>query len=238
MCYSSSDLFYSIILVCSSRKNVGEDLPFETRPRIPRTPVRRKSSSDVIIGSPLDLTIGNTRATRCHSRDKSARDTHVDDIQSLTIDDNTNVKKKMEVIGHKLDTSENNGNQKMTSTLGSTSGVGSSLEESGELKNRFFDNERNVEVENVEYESEYEEDTDSDVSLTTSNDSPMKDGELLKDYELHVHKLDHSGTSSDSIDEDESYRESLNDSEGYNESDEDFSKSIYDTLYTLVQGSR
>lgn len=116
----------------------------------------------------------------------------------------------------------------MKSTLGSTSGIGSSLEESGELKAGFecLLRERR---ENVveDYELEYEDDTDSQDDLDISDDQRLKNGKLLRDYEKQiVDTLDDDDTYSDTMEDDGSDGESLEDSEGYEESDEDDGKQL------------
>ncbi len=213
--------FYYIFPIYSSRKYDEDSLPFDTKPRIARTPVhlRRQSASDATItaDSPRDTTDVNMRVARDKnvvSRDKHVTSHKTVGKQNEAVETEVKKRKSMEIVGHAFDSPEKKANQAMQSTLGSTSGIGSSLEESGELKagfDRIVINEKEdaTQVEDVvDYELEYEDDTDSE-------DDP------IKDYEKHVDRLDHDDTYSDTMDDDGSEGESLEDSEGYEESDED-----------------
>ena len=212
-------------------------LPFDTKPRIARTPVhvRNQSSSDSTItaDSPRDIPEVNRHTARDNY--ELSRDRHVTSHKTVTeenVADESDVKKRksMEIIGHAFDSPEKKSNKAMQSTLGSTSGIGSSLEESGELKagiDRLV-SDRDPDATRVEdfddYELDYEDDSDSEDDPSTSDDRLLKDGKLLKDYERHVDRLDQDDTYSDTMDDDGSDGESLEDSEGYEESDEDDGK--------------
>jgi hypothetical protein len=147
------------------------------------------------------------------SRDKHVTSDKAVGKQNEPVETEVKKRKEMEIVGHALDSPEKKTNQGM-STLGSTSGIGSSLEESGELKAAFDrllvdGKEERALVEDVnDYELDYEEDSDSE-------DDP------IKDYEKHVDRMDHDDTYSDTMEDDGSGGESLEDSEGYDESDED-----------------
>lgn len=215
------DSFAEDISIFSSRKYEDNVLPFDSKPRIARTPVhvRRQSSSDVTVTSesPRDMPLGNRYVGREQS--PVSHDKHITsrkDVASQNTAVETEVKKtqNMEIVGHAFDAPEKKANQAMQSTLGSTSGIGSSLEESGELKAtlNILSNDR-VEkptlVEDVDdYELDYEDYTDSE-------DDP------IKSYQKHVDRLDHDDTYSDTMDDDGSGGESLEDSDAYEESDED-----------------
>ena len=183
--------------------------------------LRRQSSSDITItaDSPRDRSEANMQ----HARDKNVASRDKTDKavskQNEAVETDVKKKKDMEIVGHALDSPEKKTNQAMQSTLGSTSGIGSSLEESGELKaayNRLLvdGKEDRTMVEDVDdYELEYEDDTDSE-------DDP------IKDYEKHVDRLDHDDTYSDTMDDDGSGGESLEDSDEYDESDEEDGKKL------------
>ena len=153
--------------------------------------------------------------------------------QNEALETEVKKKKNMEIVGHAFDSAEKKANQTMHSTLGSTSGIGSSLEESGELKTGFDrllkDGKENATlVEDVyDYELDYEEDTESEEDPSISDDRHLKDGKLLKDYEKSVvDRLDQDDRYSDTMEDDGSDGESLEDSEGYGESDEDDGKEL------------
>ena len=189
--------------------------------------LRRQSSSDITItaDSPRDRSEANMQ----HARDKNVASRDKTDKavskQNEAVETDVKKKKDMEIVGHALDSPEKKMNQAMQSTLGSTSGIGSSLEESGELKaayNRLLvdGKEDRTMVEDVDdYELEYEDDTDSE-------DDP------IKDYEKHVDRLDHDDTYSDTMDDDGSGGESLEDSDEYDESDEEDGKKLL--LWSMV----
>ena len=215
--------YNNLTSIYRSRKYDEDALPFDTKPRIARTPVhsRQRSSSDLTItaDSPRETFEANIHA---------ARGKHVTSQKTENKENEASVKKRkdMEVVGHAFDSPEKKTNQNMQSTLGSTSGIGSSLEESGELSLARAGIERLVIdgkedatlVEDVDdYELDYEDDTDSEED---HSDRRLKDGKLIKQYEEHVDRMDQDDTYSDTMDEG-SDGESLEDSEGYEESDED-----------------
>ena len=198
--------------------------------------LRRRSSSDATAAadSPRD-----THEVNMHvARDKNvvSHDKHVISRKSVAkqneaVEAEIKKRKDMEIVGHAFDSPEK---KAMHSTLGSTSGIGSSLEESGELKAAFDrllndGKEDATLVEDVDdYELEYEDDTDSEDDPSSSDDRRLKNGKLLKDYEkLVVDTLDYDDTYSDTMDDDGSDGESLEDSEGYEESDEDDGKELF-----------
>ena len=207
--------------------------------------VRHESSSDATVtaDSPRDMPgvgINGARDKQVVSRDKHvvSHGEHVTTAKSVTKQNEaveTEVKKRkdMEIVGHAFDSTEKKPNQTMHSTLGSTSGIGSSLEESGELKAGFDrllkDGKENATlVEDVDdYEHDYEDDTDSEEDPSISDDRRLKDGNLLKDYEKSVvDRLDQDDRYSDTMVDDGSDGESLEDSEGFEESDEDDGKEV------------
>ena len=247
-CYNRfGTIFYAIFVSYSSRKYEEDALPFDTKPRIARTPlhIRHQSSSDVTVAvdSPREMPgVGMhvARDKQVTSRDKHAisLEEHVTSHktsaqQNEALETEVKKKKNMEIVGHAFDSAEKKANQTMHSTLGSTSGIGSSLEESGELKTGFDrllkDGKENATlVEDVyDYELDYEEDTESEEDPSISDDRHLKDGKLLKDYEKSVvDRLDQDDRYSDTMEDDGSDGESLEDSEGYGESDEDDGKEL------------
>ncbi|XP_028409704.1 TOG array regulator of axonemal microtubules protein 1-like isoform X3 [Dendronephthya gigantea] len=192
-----------------SRNNEDDILPFDTKPRIARTPlhIKHQTSSD-----------GTNVADQPHMSGYAVKQHNEIEIKKNN---------DMEIVGHAFDSPEKKTNQTMKSTLGSTSGIGSSLEESGELRAGFECLLRDRGEDEVEdYELDYEDDTDSQDDLDNSDDQNLKNGQLLRDYKKQiVDTLDDDDTYSDTMEDDGSDGESLEDSEGYEESDEDDDKS-------------
>ena len=245
ICFSSRCLYSLLFQFRSTRKFDDDSVPFDKKPRIARTPVHLKRRSSTDAASDVPSTANSLRHTR-DSNGNSARDAHVptrkvsqtnsDSKQTDKnyFEDDTKRKKDMEVVGHAFDTAENRQNRTMHSTLDSTSGIGSSLEESGEIGNvkiggreilmndQFSSDERedSTRVEDVDdYEFEYEEDTESgdEVARNPENmendvDAQVKDARLLKEYQEHVDKLDQADIYSESM-YDDSEGESLRDSD-------------------------
>lgn len=226
-----------------SRKFDEDSVPFDKKPRIARTPVhlRRRSSSDVASDpTPTAEPSRNARdSNRSHvthvpsrkvSQSKSgAKETENNDIEKTE-------KKGMEIVGHAFDTVEKRKNGTMQSTLNSTSGIGSSLEESGELgsmkiggtgilMNEKFSSDETEDTAGIEdiddYELDYEEDTElADEPNARHHGNRAKHAGLIKEYQEHVDKLDQADIYSESM-YDDSEGESLEDSEEDDDYDEE-----------------
>lgn len=171
------------------------------------------------------------------TREKSARAVHVparkvsqpkSGLMQGDEDDNKE-RESMEIVGHAFDATEKKKGGTMHSTLDSTSGIGSSLEESGEMavmetaakdtdRSTSDETDDSTQVEDInDYEFDYEDDTSggdkSSGKYPQGSTAGERDKEvrLLKEYEEHVDKLDQSETYSESM-YDDSEGESLEDS--------------------------
>ena len=222
------------------RKFDEDSVPFDKKPRIARTPVHMKRDVPSAVNSPPDTYENSARAAHVPARKVSQPNSGLTQGDQDPVEDANKERESMEIVGHAFDATEKKKGGTMHSTLDSTSGIGSSLEESGEIaaimKTGGKDTDRSTSDETddstqVEDIDDYEFDSSDDPSAgdkpsgkypqgSTTASERAKDVRLLKEYEKHVNQLDQSEIYSESM-YDDSDGDSLEDSDEDGEYDDE-----------------